>query len=75
MARPRVGLAAGLVVLLLVALARIGNVANPRAKAVWSDWRSVLAQDRGSALAPIVGVVLLCSSILTRLAERAARAR
>lgn len=60
---PRVGLVAGSLILTLVLLAWITSSAYPLIEAPWTDWRRVLSHGAGSTLVPVIGTVLICSSV------------
>lgn len=60
---PRIGLVAGSVIIILVVLAYITGSAYPLLEVPWEDWRKVLGHGAGSTLVPVIGTVLVCSSV------------
>ena len=67
------GLTAGLVMYLMVALTWVFPIARPWAEvSSWTDWTNVVAHGGGSLLVPVIGTVLLCSSIAALTSARRA---
>lgn len=72
--RPRLAMPAGLVILTLTAATVLAQTTAVNTALIdWLDWRSVLAHAGGAYFVPVVGAVLVCASLASRITRRPAR--